>query len=503
MSRWGYNLQSVVVASGTLDFDLYVEAESDPQLLLPDYPSLMMLSGVGERQDVRQIGLVEIESVDFKFVEDYTNYTEGFWCKILQLPIEIRLTLDEGGGAKHFFWGIPSSGTISLNEVDLTVNSIQRHGEFTCLSLLTKLQDVLVSDLLTVVATRSELGTDPFSDNASIGNANGSNYVNMKVLMASILSEGFSQEYSLDNIIVIPAANSDIQFEVYDDTAGVKWGTWADLWLYLDDYEGEDFTGYLKTGSTATASWVFKFGDCWSLFRMLCKHFSLTPSHWYDDATAKHKLTFYAGPRSDGALIAEPGVPMRSTYLLEFSTPNPSIIVRSPAWGFPTPDVVFSHHGTIVEGEPDAGLDFEMRIDNELRTVDFDSLLARLSLYRRQILYKYTTARTCDPHAVNLVRYYDYTTEAYVEIGTTVGQYNSLAYAQVGLALWKFNKNRKAFERTYPTIKGRTGILNSQTLIHLLRPVPIDDGGGSADYYITEYEKDPIKDEMKLKLIEV
>ena len=148
-----YTLQTSVISTGTIVVKITSPLAG---LTIPSSPTLFGLSEIIESLDALP-GVVQVEEIDIDYIDDYTTYAEGFWHKVLaEVSVDIQMTLDEGSGATHLFYGRNLKSGTSQEEFDLTPSAFQRSGTIHCLSFLTVLKSLSLAALDTAVMNQNE-----------------------------------------------------------------------------------------------------------------------------------------------------------------------------------------------------------------------------------------------------------------------------------------------------------------------------------------------------------
>jgi hypothetical protein len=159
MAYASYSLESLVTLAGTVAATLWVDPSVPDMTGTIPAKNIESIEGISEKIEDR-VGFIEIPSVKLKLIETYDdfNYPQGFWYWLVSycalhdygMP-EIQLTLDEGGGVKHLFWGRFDAQVSKFNEVYLGAASNLRLFEVDLLAAITRVKDIDFQDVVTAL----------------------------------------------------------------------------------------------------------------------------------------------------------------------------------------------------------------------------------------------------------------------------------------------------------------------------------------------------------------
>jgi hypothetical protein len=459
-----YTLQTNETAVGRMTVKLYSEFNG---LTIPAFSSLYY-EETNEKYDAIPT-TIELEEMICSFSEDYTNYEEGFWYKVLAGYAELQFLLDDGNGDSHFFWGRILGQEIQLRELAIVDNVYVRRGEFRVVSLLVRLKESLSSDVLTEAQSHAFVVPGCiYASNTSTGADD--RFCAIFALLASITKVGFGQSYDINDIL---KQTDDIQFK----DSGGTWHGLEDVCVFagIDTFAWDILT---ETGFL-----IYKYPSAYELLVGICKSFHLVPRYFYNTTTSRHSIELLTRGRSYSASTYS--VPEKSTAILEaYRTQS---VMTSQKNKFDTGgglatavDKRYVFDGTyttnaVLFGGRESEQDFDYLFILKDTEETFDNTSGFPIDTFGYMLYT-DSARITDS------RFWDYATGA-----TSTSTFLMLRYA-----IGRFGQSKRGYERVYPTIKANDGSTDSHANNYCLRTTSIADGLTTRTMYAVEVTKNVI-----------
>ncbi len=437
-----YSLPISVSPSGTVHPYLY---SPEAGLTIPTGQTLFYGNDFTELIDALA-GVQEVEQVDTEFIEDYTVYAEGFWLHVLaNATTDIQLTLDEGSGEEHLFYGRVQPGATPLTEHYLGATPL-RSGTMHLLSFLTAIQAVSSVNVNTALLATSPPSFVPL-------NGGGDVYFMLPSIIAQTLSTALGQTYDLSDVVVV--GNDFMMTDGINGYAGFELMCTTTLYPHI-------------TG---------RYPLIWDFINSMCMSFGLVPHYWYDVASGRHKIDLLSRGRSYSSNITMP-VPTQSDLL----TGTPQLIQYIEVIsGLSGGVLYFSHEWDEVN---------QVWLSNWTNT-EPNGWKSDLTI-TMDMGVQGTPPHDTEP---TYLRVGDY---AYLTVGVEWWDYVLADWAvpvvQMDLAIASYYATRlgqfkRVYERTYPNLKANDGSTNSQANVSLLRNTVINDGVSDRNFYATEVHK--------------
>lgn len=433
MALTTYTLQTMTLPTGTATVKLLSGIAG---LVIPYFNSLDISADLVERCDLIP-GTTEIENMEFSFIEDYSYYTQGFWFKVLndstEVP-EVQILLNDGSGDTTWFWGRveQESGGGTFEELDLTTGKIQRKGKFTCVHLMDKLKDTLVTTLMVRVDAVDSTGSD------------GHQYIKFQSIIAAMVTETFGYSFDITRCVVRG------QPFRYKETA--TYYDFEDLWVRV---------GTSGAASGYRVSWELDYQNCFDLLRDLCQQFGYVARLVWNDAAAKWDLELLArGQAYAGLPISFDGIPTeKSTFNTHAQTIN---AVSVSGAGAAYPAVITN--GTLLLA-PTA---FPTNVPIDISVTIFFNSSAIGGLAFSAMLW---IDGGGTPLSITDFQYFDHSTRAY-----SADDGEKLHRAVVRYYWFLFSGNKRGYDRSYLSVRSHYANTLTHKNTHILRQGQIDDG---------------------------
>jgi len=288
---YSYDLGTVTVAAGSLEIKLKCEVSS---LTIPVgiARTLRFSDFITERYVITDDGS-EMANTSVEYVEDYSEYSQGFWFKVLTAGhVELELLLDEGNGETSLFWGRVMEFDNGFEEVSLVSGDIIRRGSFRLADAFAeRLNDITAEELYDELDNASyytEISTDRL--------------VNIKYLFSAMFSLAFGQTVDTADITLDAEA---IQYE-----ANSGWHDFLEMYIYTQIFS----LGVWSSHSLSFNVWQTDGWSALDILRMICREHCLYPRHTQANSSADHKLKFISKGASEGygTFVTEPRKPVTS-----------------------------------------------------------------------------------------------------------------------------------------------------------------------------------------------
>ena len=470
-----YELQTVNYLGGSVKFTLFSSVSG---LTLPTWQTLTFDGEVAEVVDV-QAGENNLQNVVFRFVEDYTAYSEGFWHKVLKgTATEIRTLINknDGKGWQFLFWGVVIPQTIQEPEVSLLSGKIKRTGTFQTVSILSNLKTATIADLYaSCVSNFTYVTANSFPGQYM-------NVAGMLSLIVSLIHSGTLWSVYVDNI--------DFRMCRYSGNPGQSYNTWAamfsDLWFLAESPLGAGYKGLLQSDGL----WPSKFSSVWDLLQSFCHTFGLIPVYRYDPATGTHQLRLKTRGHVGSAKSIGSGTKQ--------STPSSAISVvvnslnasrvsgeddssRPPATSYLVAAVGGGLPAYTV-GTPTTSMQFDMSTDVLFETSYSDQGNVDSLWMEADIAHDTRDIVPCGG-----VDVWDYVANAWCSDQSPVVSLLSMQHAIMYYLLKRFQPPSSSYART---------VFGTDPTVSIMDLVIINDNVSAKNFYITELRQNPITDEM-------
>lgn len=503
MAWYTYTLQEELVASGTIKIELVTDTNAFAAHI-PVEPTLGMSDELREAADLIP-GSIELPEIRFEFVDDYSYYPEGFWYKFLTgtagspaVPYKarIRITFTDSVTA-HFFYGTIVRETIDLEEpvINTMLDLYVRKGEFRCVSLLSLLQET------TTYALIAEMQNDTHSWgtieilNADVGypaSNQAPTIIMLKNLLALMLAvSGINDDYDADDVEIMDNADTELLYYGTNPLTAAHYGgsdstgKLSEIAYWLGYYSYPATSHFVWDNNLGAGGWTQIWPDLLSFLAAICRTHCVAPRLIWNTVTSRCTLQILSRGRPDSEDLLVLPDPIKSRFLQESDTKASGF--SAYLWGFGSGTWRYldqSGYGQapgwakmdmtadlVVSGSPEAGLDYE-----------------KFHLVYGGRIYI----------GVDIYKWWDYLSGAY---GTSTHVIMSSAVA--GYYYNLLAGSRRVYERDYDTLVGVLGAISSQYVVQLFEKTEIDDGVDTREFYASEIRKDPAKDLLSVRWIEV
>ena len=457
---------------------------SDLVVTVPTNQSLIVDGDLSHRLDYKA-GDMEVPEMTFKYVEDYTNYVDGFWMHVLGgTTCEIRLEINDGGGDTCLFWGRKTSESVQMDEYDLTEGHIRRVGEFTCVEKSADLKKKPALDVFEYIETS-------LLSQGTISEGYDGYWVKWKNILSAILYKGDlnPSHYAAD---IIETA-CDFKFKV-NSTVYLLDNVWL---LYA--------AGPPAYQSPWVTQWQDGVGSCFDLLREVCKMFALVPVFRYDLTSSRWTITLITRGNSYIDTPATFPVALESKRSSGYSSPVSAVAVNSYYSESVHTQRYVSWHSESSSGQTDT---LPELISPDLTEETLFGTYSEGTVESGNVLWARTATSPAWVWAkVTTVVHWDYSIKDWHP--TPMGMSKALCeyyFARMAQEALLYHPLR-IYERTYPGITASFSGTSSHEKVGIGKCSVIDDGSGtvlsSVPYFAIEVSKNIFKNETKVKWIEV
>ena len=500
-----YTLPDVILPDGgTLHTELI---SSVGGLTAPTFPCLLLKGGVEHRVDVLA-GAVDNPQAEFGFIEDYSVHSAGFWYTIMNgTALDIWCTIDEGAGAKPFFYGTVNPQLCTIDEVDLTSGAITRQSDsFKADSGLAKLKSYPVS----IWAPGLPSTGDRYIDEAVPATGPwGGTYGVMQTPHCIVCSFMKALNGSFDWSDCIEPLDGtgqygDIQYTLtLADPTNIY--NFATTYILVDVYGG-------PATKPVSVTWAEQFSNLYDVLMALCRSWGYFPYYYFDGS--RHRVQMMTRGRSVAAAtlptpLAPPigqskfypmavGIVQNQTLTMPTgirgTAPNQygSGFMTRQTWNqLPTPSAFASDLDTLMLNGLYLG-PIPANPAGDTYTDHYEEMLWQL--HDKDLGTGYYQA-----DFFQRVQYWDYATGAYSSLEESalqaMGEY---LFYRLGNYVQK-----RGYDRTYPGIAATVSGVTSQKNVTIAMQHDINDGVSTRHFWASDVTKDPMQSLTKIHWVEI
>jgi len=475
-----YPLASVVTVNGT--FAITLKNATVTELTEPTIQTILSIDAVEETLDVKAV-TTEIPKLMITVRDDYSTHTAtGFWYEVLAGDVEILVTLDEGAGATHFFYGTLNKELIDWSEHYVSTTRI-RTARITFDSIIKTMLESSLSDWIDEIAVNAHATfITPPTGAAKI--------VQFDDFFASLLfSSGLNPDENLLDV-TFAIGTADFKYSL----AAVEYGlNELRIATHYDSTESPDPPDVVLTNYflPAHANYIPKHYDSVSAFLSdLCRNFAIVLRLGY--SSGRHTITVMQRGRAYSGVVTF-GTPERlKQSSITLATNIIEKNIRATQLLEPTYFAWSDRWGQILTSAAYDNVDFG---DIDFKTV-FSAFGQPEDTAGRGIWVGVNDA-SLEP--VDEVEAHNYDTPGYQS-------YTGVRCVEQACVYYYYHRyalSRKRIIRTYGTMKADDATPpESHEHIHILRRTSIDDGSGAANYFANSVKKVPISNELEIEWIE-
>jgi hypothetical protein len=466
-------------------------------LTYPTTVNFADLGQVGETIDA-EAGITEYDNVNIEINEDYSTYTQGFWHKLINeyptFDFELMFTVIEDTVEMFLFRGKIYRENITETEIHLdnitgTPVNVCRSVSLKLVSSLLILKDVTIADLNEEVLTHEVNNADIIrADEQQIDSAN---IVRLDAVFASMIKLAYGTSY-------------DVSLAINNSTEILVWSYEHSAYeSILNMYMCSDF---FRAADEITNQYYKRFDNAYEVLRHLCRHFALIPKYMFGTTTGTidatwanndHRLYLNSRGRS-GSSPTLSGNLIKSDMII--STSRKTTAIRSSNIHHQEWCIYVTNESGQASGAPPYYKDFDIDITIDfLPAADFATLINGYAPNVDMGLFIINEGVSPTKYNAALkVEYWNYATGAYQE-------YDYAGWCDVvivGYLLHRMGEGRVEYERTYNSIKGVLGAVNSQWNCKTTMRTSINDGVTARTFYATDVKKDLTKNELSVIWVE-
>lgn len=478
-----YTLPSLDTVAGEVKITLY---SNDATLTVPTSQTVTSIGDLEETADV-DIGVTQLSSLRLSLKEDYTNYTEGFWYKVLAGECWLRFYLVEGGSDTFYFFGLPQEETIEWTEHFLG-STYLRTAELELISMAAKLMDTdTINFAIEVLANDIDSGKRVLAEPTS--------YISAGGLFAAMLSgSGLNPSYDVNDVSFV--FNSDD----FRYTQGGNNYTFNDLKIATKIWTSgapnfEFQTAYFDVASNAD-SLSARYAKLRDLIPNLLANFGLVMRMSYDPTAdnnnGRHKIQLIQRGRAyaDAARLTfgdreKMSTISKSSDLIGDAT-RASHLLDSASFVWFSKQYLDGKSTSTVPNH----VDFDQDYQSIFRTNAY--LISNANNNYRQLYLVSGTTWTI----ITGIQYWNYFDDQYE---TAVSPYIEEAIA--GYIYYRFTNQFTKIVRTYGKLKANNGSTDSHVNASILQRTSINDGTGAANYYANKVTKSIESNELEIEWI--
>lgn len=453
MATYSYTIQTTRLPAGKLEIILYSSFDA---LTAPTFPTLIVDEDLTERLDV-QPGEIQPEEMEFRYIEDYSTNSQGFWFTALQQEqCDLKLTLTEPITHEPviFFWGKVQPDSKNIKEYDL--KRVGRNGRFRCVSMLYSLTDPFQN-----AGYLNDWETDLWSRDTADGG--GSTFIKLTDSIASMLYvSGLNATFDGDDVVIINGCD----FRFYDNAPTGTYGV-ADLWWCTN------FAGPVSTLILNQSSLFAVLGE-------LCRCIQMIPRIYYDLADDRWKIELFTRGSSYTTAATYP-VPIESEPIIESDIVARTVLAIDQS----------GNQGWVLDGVYGTGT-FGARVSPDI-TVNM--ILGGSVLGSAYMFYVNPTGTTFNQ--VESSDYYDYVAAAQ----DTTARIHSYSVSRY---LYKrYAKSSRGYTRRYFGLGATVSGVKSTANIKCGMRTQITEGLTTKNFYASEVTKNLVKNSLTVRWVEI
>lgn len=470
---------------GTFKLTLYAEAG----LTIPTKQTILNIGDLESVLDL-DVNLRSVKTLQIDIADVYSTYTEGFWYHVaLSAEMYLKIELDEGAGYTPYFFGLVDPLNSDFMEHYVSGTSFVRTGSITLVSLESKLWNVKISELKTVMLANRSLpfyGETPKPENGLAG------YMHVKDVFASLLyAAGLVTEYDSGSAtLVYDSANPEFKYTegtyVYDISKLILGLTQYDTYVGDEWVEGTynlQFNFYSATNYCV--DYITHILNKFQLMMDLTIDSFMVPcinlyqrSHAFADSKNRSFGKLLESEIMVGSVLRKSGVKVNTPYRLSM-------------WFSDKVDLL-PH----AEELPDyVNIDLDLDIDFTPEFVWGVDDIHTPTYY----------GVTGTDFMINSIDYYNYDTSTY-DTADTYTSYSQLylnwCQAVAGYLFNKFHNPFVGYTRTYGSIKSNNGTTNTHVNSVCSMRTVINDGSGDKTFYANKVIKNAQDNTLTIDWIE-
>jgi hypothetical protein len=452
-----YTLHPATIPAGELAMIIY---SSVTDLTIPTYVTLDF-GDLVERLDPIA-GTYDVDTLDVDYVEDYSDagHPEGFWMAAIGgTYLDLQITLDEGAGATHVFYGRLLKEKTELDEYVLSGSTYGRRGTMRFVSHLMTLRDVTTADLIT--------GANAVFTTPTWNNTGNERIIQYREIISQLLASALGgQTADADDVTVL------------DDN--------------LQDNTSHDGITYWYISEFSLNALAVKYPNAFDLISQLLKQFFLIPRYYYDVTNSRHKIQLFTRGTSFATQVTLV-VPTESRLTIGSAIALKDVQIDDAY----TPTTYYwdAEAETYTTTKPE-GWNPEITLVQEYIHYVDDSGTGPWCF---GIDYNSGTGVAV---GYTWYRAWDYAGQVWTNINATTDDGDAwLIPAQFYGR--KFRGEKRVYERTYNSLKADNGTTDSHSNIVCGARTQISDGVSARNFYAVEVKKNLARNELTVVWQEV
>lgn len=492
MARTEKSMGTIVTPAGILSVTVYYDnGKITDSNHIPNASDCLLSVGNLVETPEYTAGTIEIGTFDIELIESFDNYSGGLWNKMFESDAEFRFYLDEGAGNTFYFWGLKVDSQVTFSDISIIGNSRYRTVSVSLDSMLSKLKDCSIADIITTIKanTTNIQQHTPF-------NGHYHDVVSVYTLFGCIYKAAFGStdvDTTLSDTVLYEPDEYDIQF--YINETGFVSGWYGLNYVYIPirlETQGANIYSMMIEDRDQSIGgeyfWGNRFENGMELLAYLCRNFGVIPRYYYGTTTGvlssiagqnKHRLNIFQRGRYSNTI---------SMGLVKESSFDNATDLK------PTAYRVRLNDGTTPEKFDGFDITIDYAVYGGGLNPNADQTILLLLEDQGDSTY-YLTYTNNSPYA----KVFDYLTESYQEVSYYGNTFASLLQ---GYYQGRFSKSSRRHRVVY---KGLQGTFNGGTSHQYVTPYKrgtIDDGSGGGTFFIYGISKSISDNSVELTWIE-
>ena len=482
-----YTLPSLVTVNGTFA----IEIKNCPvgSLTEPTIQTILSIDSTDEVLDIEAV-TSEVSQLTLSIRDDYSTYTDGFWyevfngtiTEVLSGDIQINITLDEGSGATHFFYGTLNRESIDWSEIYVSTTKI-RTAKIVFDSMVRTLLDSVLSDWIDDLPSYGDATEKATPTGAS-------KVIDWYQFFESLLyKSGLNPDASAPYTdVTFVIGTPDFKYSL----ATVEYGL-EELRIatHYDSGGGDTLTDYFLSSKS---DYIPKRYDTVQGFLSdLCKNLAIALRLSY--SSGRHTLAVMQRGRA-------------YTGEVTFGTPErlkkSSIVEASDIQTKYIRVTRLIDSSKFIATDQAGALSVTVPYSDKVEFgVDFNSVFGVDEVTPEGVTFGlFSGGNYGDMEQIDEIEVYNYDDDVY-EGYPHVGETNYIMERACAYYYYhRYAAERKRIVRTYSGLTAHDGVNESHEHIHILRRIAINDGTGAANYFANRVTKKPDSSEVEVEWIE-
>ncbi len=458
-----YVLPTVITRSGTLKVTIDC---STAGLTVPTRNTIKSITKFPASLTDRGTSF-RISSVDMELMDDYTNYPEGFWYKLLRAgDVDFKFELDEGAGYTYLWEGRAGKDS-HLSEIlladtnaDGVPERIQRYPKITIYSALDRLRTVSIDAVTSRIDTVYEFSGSQYDPTQP------DSWVKLK----DIIIAAMDLAYGGTNDVHFLPSNRDFYFS----TNYTDWYGWDSL---ITLFKGGGITLAGQWNPATDRYYGKRYSNALEMVGNLARNFGFS-LNYHDhvmDLLSRRRgdtLVTLSAPRNPASLDFRSDIAVRTVRIVSGWSSSEEYLVGAPG---------------------EEGFDLDVTTDYSCSDSDADydyqSMLA--------VIYDEQSQLDGNIGRVRYAKYYDHQQGVYVA-NYGLGRLN-LHSAVANYYIHRFPPGLISYPRSYRGIKATTGGTTTHSNMSLFAGTQMHDGQAQRYYFAADIGKDVFNDLLNVE----